>query len=458
MSDGPVDADRAERMLDRVADFVLQRAPVDIPPRALERAELLLLDTLGVCAAAAPIEAGRIGREVAGLVFAAGDDRHAARLLFDGSRVSLAGALYAAATQTDNLDGHDGYYPTKGHIGVVAAPALAILAQHRPDLTGPEALATLVVGYEVAGRAGLALHATVADYHASGAWNALGVVAMAARLRGHEPEVLRQALGIAEYHGPRSQMMREIATPTMLHDSSGWGGLVGLASALLAERGFTGAPAITVEAPEVADYWRDLGDFWQVEHQYVKPYPVCRWAHAAIDAAQALAEAHDFALEDISEIRIHSFENAVALFSAMPATTSEAQYSLAFAVATMLVHGRIGLEHILGAGLSDPAVAALVGRTRTAPAARHEDRFPAGRWADVEIVLADGTLLASGDVQASGGPEPPFTRDEVVEKFLAFAGPVLGGRRARALCNAVLGLRARDASFASVAAHLYDPV
>ena len=31
-------------------------------------------------------------------------------------------------------------------------------------------------------------------------------------------EQLRHALGIAEYHGPRSQMMREIANPSMLHD------------------------------------------------------------------------------------------------------------------------------------------------------------------------------------------------------------------------------------------------
>ena len=44
---------------------------------------------------------------------------------------------------------------------------------------------------------------------------------------GLSPDQLRQALGIAEYHGPRSQMMREIATPTMLHDGSGMGALVG---------------------------------------------------------------------------------------------------------------------------------------------------------------------------------------------------------------------------------------
>ena len=449
------EAGQGRATIDRVADFVLGMPAEDVPETARETAALLLLDTLGICAAAAPMEAGRIARRTAALLHAAGDADHAARMLFDGRRVSLAGAVYAAATQIDNLDGHDGYNPTKGHIGVVAAPALAALAEHRPDLTGPEALAALVVGYEVAGRAGLALHASVADYHTSGAWNALGVAAMAARLRGMEAGALREALGIAEYHGPRSQMMREIATPTMLHDGSGWGALAGMSAAILAEAGFTGAPAITVEAPEAARHWADLGRFWQVERQYVKPYPVCRWAHAAIDAARALCLAHAPAPDRIAEVRIRSFDNAVALFPGMPRTTSEAQYSLPFAVATMIVHGRIGLEHISGAGLGDPEVAALVARTRTIAEPRHEARFPEGRWGDVELVLADGRTLASGDVHARGGPEHPFSAAEITAKFMAFAAPVLGEARAGAIRDAALRLAEPGSRFGDLARHLY---
>src|SRR5262249_57129144 len=129
---------------------------------------------------------------------------------------------------------------------------------------GAEALAALVAGYEVSARAGIALHATVSDYHPSGAWNALGVAAVGARLRRLSPTQLREALGIAEYHGPRSQMMRVIDTPTMLHDGSAWGALAGATAVFLAERGFTGAPAVTVEAPDVAEIWRDLGETWAV--------------------------------------------------------------------------------------------------------------------------------------------------------------------------------------------------
>lgn len=441
---------------DRVAEFVLGFRSEALPESVRRHATLLLLDTIGICAASASIEAGVVARRVAGCLYGATEERYAARILFDGTRVSLAGAVFASSTQIDNLDGHDGYQPTKGHIGVVAVPALAALAEQRPELTGLEALTALVIGYEIAGRAGIALHASVSDYHASGAWNALGVAAMAARLRGLGAAQLREALGIAEYHGPRSQMMREIATPTMLHDGSGWGALAGISSAILAEQGFTGAPAITVEAPEVAEHWDDLGRFWQAECPYIKPYPICRWAHAAIDAARELCLEQRLRPERIATIRVRSFDYAAELFPAMPDTTSQAQYSLPFAVATMIAHGRVGLEEISGTALSDPIVAGLVARIEVTAEPKHQARYPAERWADIDIVLTDGQVLSSGDTHARGGPERPFSAEDIASKFMEFAEPSLGKARACTIRDAVFRLSEPKSRFADLARHLYE--
>jgi 2-methylcitrate dehydratase PrpD len=437
-------------VFDRLARFTLISGATDIPASARARAALLLLDTLGIAAAAAPMQAGTIARDIAVALYGAGDPGQGVPILFDGRKVSVAGAAFAAASQIDNLDGHDGFNPTKGHIGVAVVPALAALAQARPDLSGSEALAALVIGYEVAGRAGLALHDTVSDYHTSGAWNALGVAAMAARLRGLTPDQLRHALGIAEYHGPRSQMMREIANPTMLHDGSGMGAMVGLSAAVMAEAGFTGAPAITLEAPAAAAHWDDLGQIWQTELQYIKPYPICRWAHAPIDAAHDLRRDHALLPDQITGITIRSFANAVALYSGLPETTSQAQYSLPFSVAAMLTHGQVSLDQIAGAGLSDRGVARLVGLTTLAIEPRHEARFPDGRWADIEITLADGRLLKSGDYNARGGPDQPYSADDICTKFMSFAAPVLGQSRAASIRDACLALATDDVPFSTL--------
>ena len=81
-----------------------------------------------------------------------------------------------------------GYNPTKGHIGCAVVPALFAFAEARPELSARDALSALVMSYEVAARAAMALHATVSDYHTSGAWNALGVAALGCRLMGARPD------------------------------------------------------------------------------------------------------------------------------------------------------------------------------------------------------------------------------------------------------------------------------
>ncbi|AAV94983.1 MmgE/PrpD family protein [Ruegeria pomeroyi] len=434
---------------DRIASFSL--ATNDMPQSALDMGATLLIDTVEVAAGAASMEAGRIARDHAFAFHVAGAPEHAAHMMFDGRRASIPGAAFATATQIDNLDAHDGYNPPKGHNGCAVVHALFAFAQARPGLSARQALSALVMSYEVAARAAQALHATVSDYHTSGAWNALGVAALDSRLMGAGPDQLRQALGIAEYHGPGSQMMREIANPTMLHDGSGMGALVGSMAALLAMDGFAGAPAITVEADAAEEFWSDLGDVWTIERNHIKPYPICRWALAALDALSGLIREHGFAADDVTMIEVNTFAEAAALFPDMPATTSQAQYSLPFALAALLVHGRIGPGDISGAALSDPKVAEVLSRVAVREDALYSKRFHAGRWSDVSVMLKDGTRLASGDVQARGGPEAPMKRSEVEVKFRVMAAE-LPEPRGTALWQMRERLLQPEAKFSELAA------
>ncbi|MAX74572.1 MAG: 2-methylcitrate dehydratase, partial [Nioella sp.] len=55
-----------------MARFTLDQFARDIPEATRAHAALLLLDTLGICAAAAPMEAGRIARNIAVALYGAG--------------------------------------------------------------------------------------------------------------------------------------------------------------------------------------------------------------------------------------------------------------------------------------------------------------------------------------------------------------------------------------------------
>jgi len=446
-----------------VPAFVRGLAFERLPSEVVASAHRSLLDLIGIAASGSRTQAAQIANAYAATQLCARD--RGARILFDGRRAGLAGAAFAGATTIDALDGHDGHVLTKGHAGAALLPALLALMdgadahEAHARINGPEFLTCLVLGYEVATRAGIALHATAADYHCSGAWNALGCAAIAARLFAFDETRTRHALGIAEYFGPRGQILRACDSPTMVKDGSGWGAHAGTTAALLAREGFTGAPALTVEREDAAEFWSDLGTRWRIREQYFKPYPVCRWAQPAIEAALALQRAHHFAADDIARIAIESFREAVALGSqcAMPRSTEEAQYSLAFPVAAALVFGRVGAEEVGTNGRSDARVARLVAATTAVEDVELSRRFPAERWARVRIALADGTQFASSPAEARGGSDNPLSDDELFEKYNGLTEPVLGAARAARIARSVRALHADPGALRILVEDLLEP-
>jgi 2-methylcitrate dehydratase PrpD len=421
------------------ADFILHLSFDDLPPGVVAHAQRCLLDLIGVAAAGSRTNAAQIACAHAAKQMRADDE---ARILFDGRRASAAGAAFAGATMIDSVDAHDGHRLTKGHAGVTVLPALLANVDAGAACSSREFVACIVLGYEIATRAGIALHATSPDFHSSGAWNALAAAAIGARLLGLGEPATRHALGAAEYFGPRSQIMRVCDSPSMVKDGSGWGAHAGVTAALLARAGFTGAPALTIESDAAKPYWSDLGMRWRILEQYFKAYPVCRWAQPAIEAALGLQRTAKFTAEDIAAITIESFREAVVLGAgcAIPATTDEAQYSLPFPVAAALVFGKVGAEEVEMPKLADPRVRRLLGLMSMQEDAEFVRRFPAERWARVRITLNDGRVLVSDPAAARGDPDHPLSDDEIRTKYRTLAEPVLGRPRTIRIERAVDGL------------------
>ncbi|SAK52963.1 MmgE/PrpD family protein [Caballeronia hypogeia] len=415
-----------------------------LPPQVVRQAKLCALDLLGVALAGRNTELSRIAHDHAAEFFAAGTLR--SRMLFDGRIASPLGAGLAGAMTIDSCDGHDGHAQTKGHVGVAVLPALLALADIRRDMTGREFLACVALGYELGTRAGIALHASACDYHTSGAWNALAAAALAARVLPLDMRQTREALGIAEYHGPRSQMMRCIDHPTMVKDGSGWGCMAGLSAGFLAQRGFTGGPALTIEQEETRNLWSDLGERWRIMEQYFKPQPVCRWAHPAIDAALALRSKHGFTSEQVRAVNVRTFHHATRLAHAAPASTEEAQYSLLFPVAVALKHGAVRFDALQGDALHDEEVLRLSHIIRADECAHHTSRFPNERIAEMSIELFDGRLFESGPTQALGDPDLPLGEEAIRAKFRAFADAARVTSFARDLEDSIDVLDVKDAA------------
>ena len=408
-------------MQDFAADLTYQALPDDVL-LVLRRS---LLDTLGVAAIGSQSEMAQIGTKTAQALFGP-TAASSARCLFDGNLASAAGAAMAGAMTIDSVDAHDGTSPCKGHAGSAIFPSLFALADGR-GLTGQDLATYLALAYEISYRAGLTQHATCTDYHTSGAWTAVGVAAMTARILGCDAAQIHEAAGIGEYHGPRSQMMRCIDHPTMVRDGVGWGAPTGVTAGVLAQTGFTGAPALTCQGPQ----WWGLGDSWKlVTDTHYKPYPCCRWSHPSIDAAAELMVRHGLSHHDIASVEITTFHNATRLAGHTPVSADEFAYSIAFPVACMIVRGQVGVPELDISALSDPAILRISTATSLIDDPHLTQISDGKRWAQVSILMRDGTRHEAAPRTPRGDTDLPLSNKEISDKYHLFADPIIGAETA----------------------------
>ncbi|MEM8980757.1 MAG: MmgE/PrpD family protein [Pseudomonadota bacterium] len=389
------------------------------PARVRSRLRLSLLDTIGVAIAGSHTELAKIIAN-----YAATEHAGPLPIPFTPHTASATGVALALGMRIDALDGHDGYNPAKGHIGCGLIAGLLALALEQ-EVSGSDFLDALLRGYEAGARFSVILHDTASDYHTSGAWIAPTIALAGGMMLGLSDAEIAHATGIAEYHGPRSQMMRCINFPTMLKDGSGWGAMAGVSAIKLAQAGFTGAPALTESHP----LWADLGTRWAADIQYYKPYPVCRWAQPPLEAMLDLRRAHGLTAADIARIEIETFHESTRLATARPQTTEEAQYSTSFPCAVAMVTGSLNPEDLFGDMLNNAEVLRISDaiEMREHPFANAE--FPARRYARVTLTLQNGTTHKSDWREANWDIVNPPTDAELIQKFRTWTAPYAANTR-----------------------------
>lgn len=411
-----------------ILHFIRETTWEDLPSPVQHQAKRCLLDGMGSLLAGTETPAAKITA-----AFAAdqlpGDE---ATLLGSRARVSAVGAALANGFAANALDVDDGHRLIKGHPGSPLFPVLFASCERAP-VSGKELLTALIIGYEVGIRAGLIRHATTPQYHSSGSWGAIAGAAAGGRLLGLQDEVLRQALGTAEYHAPIAPMMKGIATPSMGKDSIGWGCMVAMSSLLMAEGGFTGIQPLFEEAPD-PEWITSLGEEYRIMNLYFKPYCACRWAQPAVAGALALTEEHTLHPEDIAEITVHTFKEAAALSTDPPHNTEEAQYNMAYPIAAALLDGEVGPQQVLPPRLFDRDLQALMGKVRVTTQDRFQEAFPARALAEVAIKTTQGDTFHSETFAAPWDPDSTLPTDaELSGKFQRFVEPLLGSKKAAAI-------------------------
>lgn len=426
--------------LERVVRFIRECHWEALPSSVQRQIKMALLDDLGATLSGTLTRVSQIATDYAVETWP-GDE---ATILLHDRRVSAIGAAFANGYAANGLDiDHCGQY-TKGHPGAQIFPVALALAE-KLGASGPEMMAAMVVGYEVAHRTARLWHDHHTIYQACGSWGSVTCAAVAANLLGLSEEQIENALGIAEYHAPNLPMMRDIDTPTMVKHGIGWGTMTGIAAAELAARGFTAIPCL-LGFERYKGWVADIGQrYIMVNGIAWKEYACCAWTHAALDAARGLVHRHNIPVEEIAHIRVEAFHETFRLGTELPTTTEEAQFNLAWPLAVLLFDDEVGPRQMLEERLGDEQVRDLASKVELVESEEFNELYrlasvgdPRGKYVSaVTITLKDRRQFASGVVE--GGIKFPqgWNEEQVEKKFRWLTGFVLDKTRVDKLVEMV---------------------
>lgn len=415
--------------------------PVGAGERA--RAALHLLDWLGCAIAGQASEPGRIVATYAGkLGTGAAKAIGASRL--EAGAAALINGCYGNVLEMDDI-----HRTSILHPGPVVVPAALAVAE-REGASAEALLTALVRGYEAVIRVGRSFgpgHYRL--WHNTSTGGPFGAAAAVGSLLGLDQRQMVAALGNAgtQASGPW-QCRLEGAMSKQLH--TGRAAASGLAAADLAALGFTG-PRLILEGPlgwyaatcPDARPERVLADAegdWLIHETSFKPWPACRHAHAAIDAALKLRDR--LSADAIERVIVRSFADAIGICdNPAPETTLQAKFSLQHAAAVVLLDGPPRLDAFDPPALTRGDVAALRRKVSLEVAEPFKSAYPEHFGASVVVDLKDGRRLEASARDALGDPENPVSLGEIEAKARMLMGSVgLAPARVEAIIAAALSL------------------
>ncbi len=405
-----------------LARFAVQTHIVDLPPLALERAEMCISSTLASVAAGIEIDSARIIRELAL------DDGGAAQstVWFKNRKLPVTAAAKVNALASDAAASDDSDMRSIAHIGTIISTASIAMAEHT-GASGMQVLEAMVIGYEIAGRIDESLTPGRMKNGFHGSFSTVfgGTVAVGKLLQLNE-EQMTHAIAIAATSIGGMAIAADTSCAREYH--AGMAASSGVQAALAAKRGFRSETAI-LEAPRgflsalggtaIEDITKDFGSSWDIcTDMAIKLMPGAHPFHAVAEAAANAAIEGNIHPDDIKEVMISAAQMKDWMAPHHPTDLISAAHSVVYFVAAAIVDRGFTWKHINKESMMDPKIAALQDKVVFDPhPAPLPDRFTHRHGGTVIITLKDGRKISNTCRAARGSGPTGVTWDEVDSKF-----------------------------------------
>jgi 2-methylcitrate dehydratase PrpD len=447
----------------KLAAYVAGLRFEDIPHQVLERAKILTLDFLG-----SAIRARRDAESTPSLLkmlqALALDGEGDATVFGDGRSWTPAVAALLNGALGHSLDFDDTHADSSLHPSAPVVPA-AFAVGEMVGASGRDVLVAIVAGYEVCCRLGNALDPTshyARGFHPTATAGTFGATAAAAKLYGLSSEQIISAFGVSGSQAAGSLQFLVNGAWNKRYQV-GAAAMNGVIAATLARDDFIGATESIEGIHGLLVGYSDnahpdqavagLGETYETMKIGIKPYPSCRYTHAALDALIAMRREHNLTPDQIRRVEIGLHRNGITLTGDAatkrhPTSIVGGQFSMFFTGAVALDQGRFGWDDY--ARLGDAGVHALADRFDVV----QDDRLEIGRrhpfGARVAIVTTDDDVHERICADPSGEPSSFPDAQAMQQKFLQLARPVLQNR-AEQFADAILSLERFDRVAAATA-------
>ncbi len=227
---------------EELANFIVSLKYEDIPDSAIEKAKLCFLDFLGVSLRGSKEKSSLIAFEVFN-PYKNPNFQFNSTIIGHGMGDALsAGFLNGISSHCLDLD--DGHSLAQLHPGCTVIPAALSLAEER-DKSGKEFLEAIVVGYEVAIALGKGINPSHRNhgFHSTGSIGSFAAAAASSKIMNLDFKETVNALGLAGTQA--AGLLESDHAGTMgKHLHAGRAVQSGMISAILSQKGFTGAASI----------------------------------------------------------------------------------------------------------------------------------------------------------------------------------------------------------------------
>ena len=282
-------------------------------------------------------------------------------------------------------------------------------------------------------------------------------LAAAANIFGLDADGIERAFGICLSQASGSmQFLFDGAWTKAFH--VGHAAQSGLTAACLAGEGFRG-PGEAIEgksgflhayAPDAdpAKAIAGLGEGWETMAIAVKPYPSCRYSHAALDALIDLRAANDIQPDEVEAVDIGLPETGWKIIGdpvetkQNPKSVVDGQFSMAFCAAVALREGGLAWDDY-AKHINDNKTLELCRKVNAAPDAKAEAEFPDNLSGVVRLKTARGDFEAFVAVP-KGEPDNFLSAAELRAKFDGLVSPYLPPARVDELATRLLAIAQED--------------